>query len=488
MILKLVKSHQPHGANKTKRQTKLLKANQTFSKGILTLFMTVFATLGSFFLLSSLAAPNPNLHGDLNNDNTVNGLDLSLLVSNYATSHAAADVDGNGTVNIIDLSILLSQFGQTYNPGGSGTTRDVFPGQSITAAINASAAGDTVKLHAGNYPALNLTKSFSITNPLNIVGESGVVIAGITLPNVSGYDISSITSSIPDDRNCCNASAFYISGTTHNITLSNSTLSGGFVTLKFYSGSDNEANWAHDIYVHDNDIHGTGGDLIHVDCLKDSIFEHNFIHDPGAYFAASDEHHDGIQDQSSDNLQIIRNTFKADAVTPGQAQGTGQAMLLQSEEAFPNRFVTNTLVANNLVYDWNFGLSVQILEGNVGTKFVNNTVYAGGLDGTSLTISSGPMTSSNTQIWNNILDSSFLNDGGSEISFYDTNWFRVQARNGMSGSHFSTGDPKFVDTTGGFALKPTSPAKNLGLTRTGTPTTDIDAATRPTPPELGARL
>jgi hypothetical protein len=486
MILGVVKSHHKNGAVKLKRQAKMLKVGQSFSKSRLTLFAVVFAALSSFLLLHSLAAPNPNLHGDLNNDDTVNSADLTLLLNNYATQHAAADVDSSGTVNVIDLSILLSQFGQSVSAGG--TTRDVFPGQSITSVINASAAGDTVRIHAGNYPALNLTKSFSSSNPLNIVGESGVVIAGITLPNVSGYNISSITSSVPDDRNCCNASAFYISGTTNHITLSNSTLHGGFVTLKFYSGSDNEANWAHDIYIHDNDISGTGGDLIHVDCLKDSIFEHNFIHDPGAYFAASDEHHDGIQDQSSDNLQIIRNTFKADAVTPGQAQGTGQAMLLQSEEAFPNRFVTNTLVANNLVYNWNFGLSVQILEGNIGTKFVNNTVYAGGLDGTSLTISSGPMASSGIEIWNNILDSSFLNDGGSEISFYDTNWFRVQARNGMSGSHFSTGDPKFVDTTGGFALKPTSPAKSLGLTRAGTPTTDIDAAARPTPPELGARL
>jgi hypothetical protein len=446
--------------------------------------MVIFATLSSFLLLHSLAAPNPSLHGDLNNDGTVNALDLSILMANYGTNHASADADGNGSVNALDLSIILSQFGQSVS---SGTTRDVFAGQSITAAINASVAGDTVRIHAGNYPALNLTKSFSTSNPLNIVGENGVVIAGISLSNVSGYNISDITSSVPNDRNCCDASAFYVSGTTNHITLSNSALHGGFVTLKFYSGSDNEANWAHDIYIHDNDISDTGGDLIHIDCLKDSVIEHNFIHDPGAYFAASDEHHDGIQDQSSDNLQIIRNTFKADQVTVQQAQGTGQAILLQSEEAFPNRFVTNTLVANNLIYNWNFGLSVQILEGNVGTKFVNNTVYAGGLDGTSLTLSSGPMTSSGIQIWNNILDSSYVGDSGSEISFYDTNWFRVQARNGMSGTHISTGDPKFVDTTN-FALKSTSPAKSLGLTRTNTPTVDIDAATRPTPPELGARL
>jgi hypothetical protein len=373
----------------------------------------------------------------------------------------------------------------TVNPaGGTGTTRDVYPGQSVVAAINLSSGGDTIRLHAGNYPQLTLSRSFA--TPLNIVGENGVIIAGVVLPNVSGYNFDHITSTVPDDRNCCDASAFYVNGHTGNITLQNSTLHGGFVTLKFYSGSDNESDWAYNVNIHDNDISGTGGDLIHVDCLKDSVIEHNFIHDPGQYFAASDEHHDGIQDQASDNLKIIRNSFKADGVTPQQSQGTGQAILLQTEpDASVNRWDTNTLVANNLIYNWNFGLSVQILQGNRNTQFVNNTVYAGW--GTSLTISSGQMASSNLQIWNNILDDTYLNDSGSEVGFYDTNWFRVQARSGMSGTHAYSGDPQFADTTN-FALRAGSPAKSLGLTRAGTPSVDIDNAGRPNPPELGARL
>jgi hypothetical protein len=49
--------------------------------------------------------------GDLNNDNQVNILDLSILLSNYATSNSIADINKDGTVNILDLSILLSNYG-----------------------------------------------------------------------------------------------------------------------------------------------------------------------------------------------------------------------------------------------------------------------------------------------------------------------------------------------------------------------------------------
>ena len=49
--------------------------------------------------------------GDLNNDGTVNIFDLSILLSNWGTSDAAADLNNDGTVNIFDLSILLSHWG-----------------------------------------------------------------------------------------------------------------------------------------------------------------------------------------------------------------------------------------------------------------------------------------------------------------------------------------------------------------------------------------
>ena len=59
---------------------------------------------------TSSSAPTPVV-GDINGDGTVNIVDLSILLSNWGTSDAAADLNHDGTVNIIDLSILLSHWG-----------------------------------------------------------------------------------------------------------------------------------------------------------------------------------------------------------------------------------------------------------------------------------------------------------------------------------------------------------------------------------------
>src|SRR5438105_13165153 len=102
---------------KLNRLTKLKSSR--FSKAQLILFVLVFASIGGYLLLRSLAAPNPNLPGDLNNDNSVNVTDLSILLSNYGTTNSTADINTDGTVNVLDLSILLSHYGQTYSGGGS---------------------------------------------------------------------------------------------------------------------------------------------------------------------------------------------------------------------------------------------------------------------------------------------------------------------------------------------------------------------------------
>jgi hypothetical protein len=92
---------------------KKLKSKTLFSKSHLSVFLIIFAVIGTILLIKTLAAPNPALPGDLNNDNTVNISDLSILLSNYNTSNSTADINGDGTVNILDMSILLSHYGQT---------------------------------------------------------------------------------------------------------------------------------------------------------------------------------------------------------------------------------------------------------------------------------------------------------------------------------------------------------------------------------------
>jgi parallel beta-helix repeat protein len=70
----------------------------------------VVSVVGYSIVKSSHAA---SLVGDINNDGTVNIFDLSILLSDWNTSTAAADLNGDGTVNVFDLSILLSHWGQT---------------------------------------------------------------------------------------------------------------------------------------------------------------------------------------------------------------------------------------------------------------------------------------------------------------------------------------------------------------------------------------
>lgn len=85
----------------------------------LIIFATIFGLVGGYALWHALASPNPNLQGDLNNDNTVNVTDLSTLLSNFNTTNAVADINADGQVNVLDLSILLSHYGQNYNPSNN---------------------------------------------------------------------------------------------------------------------------------------------------------------------------------------------------------------------------------------------------------------------------------------------------------------------------------------------------------------------------------
>jgi peptidoglycan/xylan/chitin deacetylase (PgdA/CDA1 family) len=53
--------------------------------------------------------------GDVNGDNLVNALDLSILLSNWKktpATHAQGDLSGDGVVNALDLSILLTNWGK----------------------------------------------------------------------------------------------------------------------------------------------------------------------------------------------------------------------------------------------------------------------------------------------------------------------------------------------------------------------------------------
>jgi len=100
---------------------KHLKSSSRFSRSKLILFILAFATIGTVIYIS-LAASNPNLPGDLNNDNKVDVSDLSILLSAYNTASTAGDINGDGKTDVLDLSSLLSNYGRTYTPP-VGSTR-----------------------------------------------------------------------------------------------------------------------------------------------------------------------------------------------------------------------------------------------------------------------------------------------------------------------------------------------------------------------------
>jgi hypothetical protein len=100
----------------------LLKPKDKISKKQLAVYAVILAVVGGAILLITHAAPNPNLPGDLNSDNTVNASDLSLLLTNYNTTNSAADINGDGHVNVLDLSILLGHYGQSVTVTTSGGT------------------------------------------------------------------------------------------------------------------------------------------------------------------------------------------------------------------------------------------------------------------------------------------------------------------------------------------------------------------------------
>jgi hypothetical protein len=123
-----------------------LRANN-FSRSQLAIFILAFALIG--YLIFRSFALNPNLPGDLNNDNTVNITDMSILLSNYGTSNPTADINSDGTVNVLDLSVLLSHYGQTLSAKPSiptGLTATPGDGQ-VTLKWNANPSTDQIDLY-----------------------------------------------------------------------------------------------------------------------------------------------------------------------------------------------------------------------------------------------------------------------------------------------------------------------------------------------------
>jgi chitodextrinase len=393
--------------------------------------------------------------------------------TSYTLAVDAYDSAGNRS----QLASLGATTTACPTPTSGSTTRDVYPGQSILAAIDASAPGDTVFVHAGSYPKLTLDKTFT-GGKVHVVGEPGTVIAGVYFPSVGGYSFEKLTSRVPNATD----SGFYIHGTSHDIDILNDTIRGGWDGIKVYAAYPDVAS---NILVRDSDVSGAAEDDFHIDGAQTMRIEHNFIHDP----IDNSDHNDGVHSQRSDQLTITRNTFSFQSVAP--YDGPNQGIILGANPTFPGR-VTNTVISNNVIAHWNGGRPL-ILSGTTSTQVVNNTFVddGPGANYASITLnaqfasSGSDFQNNDAEIWNNIVNKIYIDSGAAGPAFCDTNLV-TNPQSGMSGTNVITADPQFIDRTT-YALGSASPARGVALTRAGTPTLDIDGVLRSTPGDLGGR-
>lgn len=102
-----------------KIKTDNLREKKLFSKSRLLIFVIAFAAIGGYLLLSSYAAPLPSpanegLTNGASGSQTTDLDQLSKLLSNYGKvgGQLPGDINNDGTVNALDLSILLSHYGK----------------------------------------------------------------------------------------------------------------------------------------------------------------------------------------------------------------------------------------------------------------------------------------------------------------------------------------------------------------------------------------
>src|SRR3954470_18449646 len=90
-----------------------------FSLKVLFAFVICSGVALGAYLVFTRQATNPNLIGDVNNDNTVNGADLAILTGHFNTADTTADLNADAKTNILDLSVMMAHWGQSITTGHS---------------------------------------------------------------------------------------------------------------------------------------------------------------------------------------------------------------------------------------------------------------------------------------------------------------------------------------------------------------------------------
>jgi hypothetical protein len=309
---------------------KPFKPRSRLSHTQLLVFALFFALVGGFLLYKSFAL-NPNLPGDVNNDNTVNITDLSILLSNYNQNYQPADFNSDGTVSILDLSILLSNYNKTYS-GGGGTTAQIFispsgndnnnctsssPCRTLGRAYAAAATGNTILIANGSYPGDTLTGTKTVTlrvasggtatltNTLVLYDASNITVYG-PIDTSPAYDINSAYYGLKSDGCSSNLEFHDISGRTFDIDGSSDNIriyggSWGGYTVTPEAGDSVIAGWGP---TYNSNRCGDGGTVTNI--LVDGTRFHDVLFTDSSTWGGA--HPDCLESYGFTNGVTVRNS------------------------------------------------------------------------------------------------------------------------------------------------------------------------------------
>jgi len=377
-------------------------------------------------------------------------------------------------------------------PGGSdgGAGSQAAPWATLQKAADTVAAGDVVRVAAGDYAGFDLRTSGTEAAPIRFLAEPGAQVVtqnpetpdGINLEGASWVEVEGFTV-LGMPRNGIRAV------TAHHVTIRGNRafdnfergILTGFVDDLLIEGNETAGSIdEHGIYVsnsgdrptirgnltwgnnaagiHMNGDVSAGGDGV----ISGALVEENVILDNGVA-GGSGINCDGVRDSVIRNNLLLGNhaggitLFRID----GGAASTG------------NLVVNNTIV---MASDGRWGIALH--DGTANTTLANNIVlsrhaWRGSLDVEVATGSHVGLASDH-----NVLMDRITTDGGDSVIDLAT-W---RATYGQDGASFLAGEEAlFVDPTlpgGDYHLREDSPAIDAG-TATGAPPTDVDGDPRP---------
>ena len=382
----------------------------------------------------------------------------------------------------------------TGNDSGPGTS--AAPWRTLQRAANGVQAGDLVIVRAGTYAGFDLRISGTQANPIefraeagvtvntpnpvtinhgiNLEGASWVVVQGFTVTGMPRAGIRAVLNHHVTMRgNTLNANGYWgaFTGFSDDVLIENNEASNSVNEHGIYVSNSgdrpiirhnhlwgNRANG-----VHMNGDISQGGDGI----ISGALVEGNVIHDNGTG-GGSAVNGDGVQSSRFQNNLIYGN--HAGGITLYQIDGGAPSI--------------NNVVAHNTIVQASDGRwAINISNAATGATVHNNILYNFHSFRGSITVSSDSLAGLVSDY--NVVMNRFTTDDGTTVMTL-AQW-RVATGQDMH-SLIAVPADLFVNSgANDYHLKPTSPAKDAGLTL-AVVTVDIDGVPRPSGPavDIGA--